>query len=188
MLSGSRDAEFTEYVEARLPALRRLAMLLCQDWQRADDIVQATITKLYVHWGRARAADHIDAYVRTILAREFLHEQRSGWMRRVSLPGAVPDAPAPAADHDAVLDLRTAMATLAPRQRAAVVLRFYCDLNVDQSARVLGCSPGTVKSQTSRALDALRRALGAEPASGPGPATGTAGGGRSGFGEVPGHG
>jgi DNA-directed RNA polymerase specialized sigma24 family protein len=60
-MSGSRHAEYTEYVSARLPALRRLAVLLCQDWQRADDLVQATITRLYVHWGRASAADHIDA-------------------------------------------------------------------------------------------------------------------------------
>jgi RNA polymerase sigma-70 factor (sigma-E family) len=159
VLSDSRDAEFTEYVEARLPAWRRLAMLLCQDWQRADDVVQATITKLYVHWGRARAADNIDAYVRTILAREFLHEQRSGWARRVSLPGVLPETPTAAGDQDAALDLHTAVAALAPRQRAALVLRYYCDLNVDQSARVLGCSPGTVKSQTARALDALRRAM-----------------------------
>ncbi len=188
VLSGSRDAEFTEYVEARLPALRRLAMLLCQDWQRADDVVQATITKLYVHWSRARAADNIDAYVRTILAREFLHEQRSGWMRRVSLPGVVPDSPAAAADHDAVLDLRTAMASLAPRQRAAVVLRFYCDLNVDQSARVLGCSPGTVKSQTSRALDALRRALRPDLAGRSATEADPQATGRQSFGEVAEHG
>lgn len=77
-MSASRDAEYTRYVSARLPSLRRLAVLLCQDWQRADDLVQVTITKLYVHWARASAADHTDAYARSILVREFAHERRSG--------------------------------------------------------------------------------------------------------------
>src|SRR5262249_27251622 len=76
------------------------------------------------------------------------------------------ESPVAAAGHDAVLDLRAAVAALPSRQRATLVLRFYCDLSVDQAAEVLGCSPGTVKSQTARALDAVRRALGptADPA------------------------
>jgi RNA polymerase sigma-70 factor (sigma-E family) len=171
-VSGSRDAEYTEYVAARLSSLRRLAAVLCGDWQRADDLVQATLTKLYVHWGRVRAASHTDAYARTVLVREFIHERRSSWVKRVSLTGRLPDSPAAATDHDAVLDLRAAVAALPARQRATLVLRFYCDLNVDQSAEILGCSPGTVKSHTARALDAVRRALGPEPAgSGGRPAT-----------------
>jgi DNA-directed RNA polymerase specialized sigma24 family protein len=63
-------------------------------------------------------------------------------------------------DHDVALDLRAAVAALPARQRATLVLRFYCDLNVDRCAEVLGCSPGTVKSQTARALETVRRALG----------------------------
>ena len=160
-MSASRDAEFTEYALARLPALRRLAVVLCQDGQRADDLVQATITKLYVHWDKARAADHVDAYARAVLVREFVHEQRSSWAKRISLTGEMADRPAGDVDHDAVLDLRGAVAALPPRQRATLVLRFYCDLNVDQSAQLLNCSPGTVKSQTAKAISALRRALSA---------------------------
>jgi DNA-directed RNA polymerase specialized sigma24 family protein len=77
----------------------------------------------------------------------------------------VADSPAAAVDQDAVLDLRAAVAALPARQRATLVLRFYCDLNVDQAAEILGCSPGTVKSQTAKALAAVRRALGpAHPA------------------------
>jgi RNA polymerase sigma-70 factor (sigma-E family) len=159
-VSRSRDAEYTEYVAARLPALRRLAAVLCDDWQRGDDVVQATLTKLYVHWGQVRAASDTDAYARTVLVREFIHERRSAWVKRVSLPGRMTDWPAAEVDHDAMLDLRAAVAALPARQRAALVLRFYCDLNVDQSADVLGCSPGTVKSHTARALGAVRRALG----------------------------
>jgi len=166
-VSSRRDAEYCEYVTARLSSLRRLAAVLCGDWQHADDLVQAALTKLYVHWGRVRAADHPDAYARTVLVHEFIRERRSLWVRRVSLVGRMSDSPVPAADHDLVLDLRTAVAALPARQRATLVLRFYCDLNVDQSAEILGCSPGTVKSQTARALDAVRRAL--EPAAdGPG--------------------
>jgi RNA polymerase sigma-70 factor (sigma-E family) len=157
---GRHDAEFTEYLAARLSSLRRVAYLLCRDWDSADDLVQRAITKLYVQWGRARSVEHTDSYARAIVVREFLTERRSGWARRVRLDGRVPELPAAAADHDAALDVRDALAALPPGQRAALVLRFYCDLNVDQAARVLGCSPGTVKSQTARGLESLRRALG----------------------------
>jgi len=159
-VSSRRDAEYCEYVAARLSSLRRLAAVLCGDWQHADDLVQAALTKLYVHWGRVRAADHPDAYTRTVLVHEFIRERRSPWVRRVSLVGRMSDSPVAAADHDLVLDLRAAVAALPARQRATLVLRFYCDLNVEQCAEVLGCSPGTVKSQTARALEAVRRALG----------------------------
>src|SRR5262249_25141974 len=154
MIRG-RDAEYTEYVTARLSSLQRLAAVLCDDRQRADDLVQGALTKLYVHWGRVRAASHPDAYARTVLVREFIHERRSNWVRRVGVAGQVNEPPAAAVDHDAVLDLRAAVAALPARQRATLVLRYYCDLTIDQSAEILGCSPGTVKSQTARALDAV---------------------------------
>lgn len=154
-----RDDEFTEYVTARMWWLRRLAYLLCQDWQHADDLVQAAIIRLYTHWGRAAAVEHTDAYVRTILVREYLGERRSGWARRVSLSADLPETAAITGDAEGVLDLRAALAGLPPRQRATLVLRFYCDLNVDQAARLLGCSPGTVKSQTAKGIGALRRTL-----------------------------
>jgi RNA polymerase sigma-70 factor (sigma-E family) len=158
-MPAETDAEFAEYVGARLPSLRRLALLLCHDWHRADDLVQASITKLYVHWHRARKATSVDAYVRTIIVREFLHERRSAWTRRVTLGSQVPDEPAADLDADAAIDLRAAMASLPARQRAVLVLRYYCDLDVEHSADVLGCSSGTVKSQTARALASLRRQL-----------------------------
>jgi RNA polymerase sigma-70 factor (sigma-E family) len=167
-VSQRRDAGYTEYAEARLPSLRALAAVLCDDWQRADDLVQAALTKLYVHWGRARVADHPDAYARAVLVREFVSERRSAWVRRVRLSDRVADSPAVEVDQDAALDLRAAVAALPARQRATLVLRFYCDLNVDQSAEILGCSPGTVKSQTAKALDAVRRTLGPASTAGSG--------------------
>jgi RNA polymerase sigma-70 factor (sigma-E family) len=157
---GSRDAEFTEYVQARLPWLRRVAYLLCQDWQSADDLVQSAITRLYTNWAKVRDASSIDAYARTVLVRVFLAERRSAWARRVSLFAAGHDEPAPFHDHDVRMDVRAALASLPPRQRATLVLRFYCDLPVEQTAQELGCTPGTVKSQTAKGLAALRGALG----------------------------
>ena len=159
-MRGSRDAEYTEYVQSRQQWLRRVAYLLCQDWQSADDLVQTAITSLYTHWGKARDATNLDAYARTVLVRCFISERRSAWSRRVSLVHEHIEAPDRSIDHDARLDVQEALAALPPRQRATLVLRFYCDLPVEETARELGCSVGTVKSQTSKGLESLRRALG----------------------------
>lgn len=156
---GQRD-DYTAYVNARMPWLQRVAYLLCQDWHRADDLVQTAITRLYVHWRRASATENLDGYTRTVLVRAFLAEQRTAWWRRVNPVHSVPDTEVAFAEGD--LDLRAALAALPPRQRAVVVLRFYCDLSVEQTADALNCSTGTVKSQTARGLAALRRTL--EPA------------------------
>ncbi len=159
-MSSHRNAEFTEYMSARMPSLRRLARLLCQDWSLADDLLQVTMTKTYVHWSRVAGADNTDAYVRAILVREFVQERRTSWARRVTLASRPIDTAAGVADHDGALDLRAAVAALPPRQRAVLVLRYFCDLNVDQAARALGCTPGTIKSQTAKALDTLRASVG----------------------------
>jgi RNA polymerase sigma-70 factor (sigma-E family) len=158
-MRASREAEYTEYVQARLAWLRRTAYLLCQDWQGADDLVQAAITRLYTHWGKARDASSIDAYTRTILVRVFIQEKRTPWARRVILASDHLDQPMAVPDHDARLDVRAALNSLPPRQRATLVLRFYYDLSVDQVAEVLGVSSGTIKSQTSKGLATLRAAL-----------------------------
>jgi RNA polymerase sigma-70 factor (sigma-E family) len=162
-VSASRDAEFTEFVSASEAWLRRLAFMLCHDWHSADDLVQATVTRLYVRWHRAAAADNLDGYVRTMLVREFLHQRRSSWSRRVQVTDEVPSRPAHVSDQDAAIDLETALAQLPPRQRAVLVLRYHCDLSVEQSAALLACSQGNVKSQTARALAALRRSLESGP-------------------------
>jgi RNA polymerase sigma-70 factor (sigma-E family) len=159
-VSERRDAEYVEYVESRLTWLRRIAYLLCQDWHSADDLVQMTVTRLFTYWPRARRMDNVDGYVRTILFRMFLGERRSMWRKRVLLAGYVPDTPGAGTDRDAVLDVREALTMVPPRQRATLVLRFYCDLDVEQAAAALGCSPGTVKSQTAKGLATMRRVLG----------------------------
>jgi RNA polymerase sigma-70 factor (sigma-E family) len=158
-LPSRRDVEFTEYAQARLSWLRSLAYVLCQDWHRADDVVQAALVRLYAHWGQARSAGSRDGYARTILVREYLRERGSSWARRVVLTREPPDSVVPEGAGGADLGLREALAWLPAGQRAVLVLRFYCDLSVDQAARVLGCSPGTVKSQTAKGLTGLRRWL-----------------------------
>lgn len=112
-------------------------------------------------WRQARAADNLDAYVRTILVRVFLAEQRGGWFSRVRLTPMPPSPPIEGTDRDTAMDMRRALAAVPPRQRATLVLRFHCDLSVEQTARTLGCSTGTVKSQTARGLANLRSILGA---------------------------
>jgi len=154
------DEEYTACVRDLLPRLRRLGYLLSGDWYRADDLVQTTIEKMYDKWRRVRRADNVDAYARTILVRVFLSEQRSGWRSRVSVTADPPDAVLAGPDPDTALDVRRALATVPPRQRAVLVLRFFADLSIEQTAELLGCSPGTVKSQTAHGLSALRRALG----------------------------
>jgi RNA polymerase sigma-70 factor (sigma-E family) len=157
------EQQYTDYVTARLPALRRTAYLLCGDSHRADDLVQVTITKLYVHWRRASAADHLDGYVRAMLVRTFLSEQRLGWMRRIRLVGSPAETPVeavPGPDVETREVVHAALARVSPKARAVLVLRFLLDLPVAEVAEVLGCSQGNVKSQTSLGLAALRRLLG----------------------------
>jgi hypothetical protein len=117
--------DYVAYVEGRLAWLRRPAYLLCQDWHCADDLVQATLTRLFVYWPRAARRDNIDAYVRTILVRTFVSGRRSPWFRRVLLAGVQADRAAVYADPDAVLDVRDALAALlgspAPRQALQAV-------------------------------------------------------------------
>lgn len=157
------DDTYTAYVSAKEQWLRRIAYLLCQDWHRADDLVQVSFTKLYVRWQRVERLENLDGYLRKVLLNTFLAEQRTSWWQRV-VPTARgregQDAEATSvADLEAAIDLSTAMAALPARQRAAIVLRHYCDLSVEQTAELLSCSTGTVKSTTSRGLAALRVSL-----------------------------
>lgn len=142
----------------RLEPLRVTAYLLCRNWHTADDLVSITIGKLYRHWPRVRSMDHVDAYVRGMLTNAWLDERRRPW-RREKVTDELPERTDPAlpqaalADREVLLDL---LAQLPARRRAVVVLRFYCDLSVEQTAEVLGISTGTVKSQAARGLESLR--------------------------------
>jgi RNA polymerase sigma-70 factor (sigma-E family) len=163
---GDAAADFEHWVAVRYPALRRTAYLLCGgDPHAADDLTQTTLAKLYLAWGKVRDHDRIDAYVRRIM----LNEHRSSW-RRAFRHHEVPaeHLPERAAPSDAGLDgerdaVWAFVQTLPPKQRAVIVLRYYEDLSETEIAAALGISPGTVKSQASRALAALRQRLPEHP-------------------------
>ncbi|MEV4507523.1 SigE family RNA polymerase sigma factor [Dactylosporangium sp. NPDC049525] len=154
------EREYVEYFQPRLPQLHRLAVMLCGDADRADDIVQATVTTLFARWRQVRQVDNLDAYVRRSVVNTFLSERRRFWFR-VVLTETLPDRPAVTGQPaDERLEIRAALRTLPPKQQAVLVLRFLCDLPVGDVAELVGCSPGTVKSQTSDGLAKLRRKLG----------------------------
>ena len=155
------EAGYREYVIHRLDGFRRTAFLLCGDWHQADDLVSIALVKLLRHWRRVSVMEQPDAYVRRVLLRAWLDERRRPWRRERPME-AVPDQAADPANVNAYVE-RTAilshLAELPPRRRAVLVLRYFCDLSVEQTAAALGCTEGTVKSQTARALDTLRARL-----------------------------
>ncbi|HEU4426597.1 MAG TPA: SigE family RNA polymerase sigma factor [Pilimelia sp.] len=161
-MTPEQEREYVDYVTVRLPALRRVAYFLCGDEHRADDLVQQTMTSLYLHWLRARTVANLEGYVHRILVRAHLSERRLSWSSRVRLVGDTPpeQPSAPGGEVEERAVVQAALARIPPRQRAVLVLRFLCDLPVDEVAGLLGCSAGTVKSQTSHGLAALRRLLG----------------------------
>jgi RNA polymerase sigma-70 factor (sigma-E family) len=156
-VNRSEETAYREYVTSRMDVMRRVAYLLCRDWHTADDLVSITIGKLYRHWARVAPSAGVDAYVRRILLRVWLDEKRRPWRRREEPTEQLPELESVAeyrvVDREQLLDL---LDGLPPRRRAAVVLRLYCDLSVDETAEILGCTTGTVKSQTARGLDTLR--------------------------------
>jgi RNA polymerase sigma-70 factor (sigma-E family) len=156
---ASEEEAFRDYAIARMPSLLRTAFLLTGgDWHRAEDVVSAAVMKLYTSWRRASRVQHLDSYVQRILVRTWLDEQRRPW-RREHVVDMVPDVGASVDDLDRRTDLREVLAGLPSRQRAVLILRFYEDLSVDQTAEALGCTPGAVKTLTNRALSAVRRRL-----------------------------
>lgn len=160
MTALSDVAGYREFVAGGLDRWRRTAYLLCGDWHLADDLVSTALVKLLRHWRRVSAMDNIEAYVRTVLLRAWLDERRRPW-RRERVQEVLPEPPgvSDTVTEDRVTILRH-LAALPARRRAVIVLRYYCDLSVEDTAAALGCSTGTVKSQTARALDTLRERLG----------------------------
>ena len=154
------DEDFRDFVAARSAALMRTAYLLQGDRASAEDLLQSALAKAYRHWSRVRRAGDPAAYVRAIM----VNERRSWWRRtarREVLDGTPPERPAP--DGAAAVVERDviwrAVLALPPRTRAVLVLRYWEDLSEAETAQVLGCSVGTVKSQASRGLRRLHKAI-----------------------------
>jgi len=154
------EAEFAAFVAARSRALLRTAFLLCGDWGQAEDLLQTALGRTYLAWPRLRDRDRPEAYVRRVLATTHVDARRRFWHReRATGTTPEPSGVDPYRTVDEWDALRRALLSLGPRQRAAVVLRYYDDLSVDEVAEVLGCAAGTVKSQSARGLATLRAAM-----------------------------
>jgi RNA polymerase sigma-70 factor (sigma-E family) len=159
--ASSAEQDFRLFVQEIAASLHRTAYLLCGDWYLADDLVQEALAKAFSHWRKVRRAENPSAYVRRIL----INESRSRWRRDQHvtvhsdagvLDVAVADMSEPVVNR---AELLQALQSLSARQRATVVLRFLEGLSERETAAALGCSEGTVKSQTSRALIKLKSVL-----------------------------
>jgi RNA polymerase sigma-70 factor (sigma-E family) len=160
-----RDDEYEQFVRSgrgRLVATARL--LTTGDGHLAEDLVQNALVRLYLSWERARLTN-TDAYARRVLVNCFIDHRRRPWVRREHAADVLPDLPvlSDAIDDDLAAALLAALRSLPPRMRAAVVLRHVEDLPVEAVADALGCSTGTVKSQTARGVEKLRAQLATLP-------------------------
>jgi RNA polymerase sigma-70 factor (sigma-E family) len=157
---SDRDQDFAAFVAVSSAALQRTAFLVCVDRDHAHDAVQEALYRLYLAWPRAQRSDNVLAYARRAVINAAIDAGRRPWRREratAELPeGSVRDEAAAHADRDELLG---ALRELPPRRRACVALRYYEGLSVEETAQVLGCSAGTVKSQTARALATLRHTL-----------------------------
>ena len=155
---AQRDAEFSAYMEARQASLLRTAYLISGDRHTAEDLVQTALAKLYLAWDRVEDRGSLDGYVRRVIVNEHNSLWRRPFKRREHATDQLPERAVP--EHTSAGgrddDLWALVQTLPRKQRAAVVLRYYEELSEAETAEVLGVSVGTVKSQTSRALAALR--------------------------------
>lgn len=166
-MTSEEHEDLAGFVAARSPALLRTAFLITGDAHAAEDLLQSALLRTMRHWSRVRDRGSLEAFVRQVMVNE-----RRGWFRRrasgevvvrdpagLALSPAAPDGSSRVDDVD---ELRRALATLTHRQRVTVVLRYFDDLPEQEVAHIMGCSVGTVKSQTNKALARLRIAL--EPA------------------------
>lgn len=154
MRRSRREEEFTEYFSVRAPALRRTAYLIVRDWHVAEDLTQTAFVRLYAAWPRIDVATR-DAYARKTVVNQCLTyvKRRPPEMITDTLPDIA------VGEQGGRLDLGQALGLLPARQRAIIALRFVDDLSVAETGRALGIAEGTVKSQSARALETLRRHL-----------------------------
>lgn len=158
-VGGQRDDDFRDWAAANRARLRQAAFLLCGDWFLADDLVQDSLIRMYDAWPRVRGAADLTRYSRRVVVNRYLDHRRRPARReqptdRLPEHPDVPDEPGGYRDR-----LVVALRAVPPRQRAVLVLRFFEDMSVEQTAEILATSSGTVKSQTSRGLATLRHAL-----------------------------
>jgi RNA polymerase sigma-70 factor (sigma-E family) len=160
-VDAKADEEFSEFMQGRWAQLVRLGYGLTGDLQLAEDLAQTAFARAYASWSRVRKADDPDAYVRRIVVNANRDRFRK---TRVSelLTDSMPNLAASADRRDDRAVLIEALLQLSYGQRAAVVLRYWLDMSETQTAAVLGCSVGNVKSQAARGLAKLRASVALE--------------------------
>lgn len=163
----SDEDRFREFARGQAAVMRRSAFLLCGDWHLAEDLVQLTLVKMYRAWPKVSRTDRPINYARRTLVNCWVDEWRRGWRRAELSMVEVPDRgdeqadPARHQQHDELREqLFDALFAVPPRQRAVLVLRYYEAFSVAETAETLGCSEGTVKSQSARGLATMKVALG----------------------------
>jgi RNA polymerase sigma-70 factor (sigma-E family) len=151
------DQQLADYVTARWPALVRYATVVCGDAAEGEELAQAALVRVASRWWLIRDRDNIDAYVRKAIVRGHLNlrSRIRDREQRVAEPPQVCVAD-PIDGVGRGVDIRRALASLPPRQRAVLALRYLDDLSEARAAELLGCSVGTIKSQASKALATLR--------------------------------
>lgn len=157
-MAARDDSEFATFARSAGPGLRRTAYLMCGDWDRAADLMQEALIRVYVAWPRLDHDRGLHAYARRAVVSAAIDLARKRSSRETPtlelVDGSVPDFAGEVADRSVLM---ACLAELPARQRACVVLRYYEDLSVDEVATTLGCRTGTVKSQTARGLMTLRQ-------------------------------
>ncbi len=150
--------EFTEFAAGAAARLRRTAFLLCGNWHTAEDLTQTTLAKMFVSWRRINRQEAVYAYASRTLVNAYLADRRRRRSREV-LTGWLPETAVEPRACEVRMVVLDALATLPPKMRVVVVMRYWADLSVEQVADLLGCSTGNVKSQSARGLDKLRAIL-----------------------------
>jgi RNA polymerase sigma-70 factor (sigma-E family) len=154
------DGEFLGWAQSNRPRLRQAAFLLCGDWFLADDLVQDSLIRIFDAWPRIGGSSDLTRYSRRVLVNLYLDHRRRP-SRRERPSESLPEGLSPQPDEGTGYrqQLLDALRQVPPGQRAVLVLRFFDDLSVEQTAEAMGTSTGNVKSQTSRGLATLRQAL-----------------------------
>ena len=162
IVTSDDEKEFGDYVVGRSRRLCEFAYLMCGNWHTAEDAVQTALTKLFLAWRRLRDRGAVDPYVRRIIVRVLLDQRRLARFKREASWAQPPESNSAQDLADATPDrlvVLQALAKVPPRQRAVLVLRYWEDQSVEETAELLKCSPGTVKSQSACGLQNLRELL-----------------------------
>ncbi|GAA3466517.1 SigE family RNA polymerase sigma factor [Nonomuraea roseola] len=159
------EHDFSAFVAARATSLLRVAYLACGDQAEAEDVLQTALERTYRNWDRVHH-ETLEPYVRRVIVNAAISRARRRAILSIIPMHSPPERSAHATDTDLRHVLMEALRALPPRQRAVIVLRYWEDLSETQTAEVLGCAVGTVKSQTSKAMAKLRSALGTETVEG----------------------